>query len=99
MGFFGLTKALSTPADWASSVPEIFSYQSYESGSRDWVSPVAIKKEHGELLGVTYNAVREALDGIYKKGHQDGRNLLNSLVSGTITEDEFNNRAARIDGS
>lgn len=49
------------------------------------------------ILPELYRAIGDLADQQYLRGHQEGRDLLMSLQAGSITVDDFNNQAIKID--
>lgn len=99
-GFLGIVGALSTPASLIDGAPSIFEFNGNPSVElpHEFRCGVRIRRDHGELIGMTYSAVKTAIELAYIDGHRRGRNLLNQLASGEITSDQFNNTAARVEG-
>lgn len=95
-GFLLLQNALSTPvAGYAEHQGRIFNPRN-DYRESDWDVRIRIRADHAKTLGDTYDAVRSAIDYAYADGHDNGRRLLMNLAAGTITNDEFNNQAARL---
>lgn len=103
----GLAMLLSEPTteristydnDKGHYIDDAFLWDHRDSRSRhEWLTFRAINPVAARLLRELQVAIRDGLDAAHKKGSSTGRNLLLSLADGTITNDEFNERAARLD--
>lgn len=95
-GFLDLQNYLSTTVEgYPAPQGRIFNAKD-EYRESDWDMRVRIRSDHAKTLGETYSAVQHAITQAYADGHDTGRRLLLSLASGAITNDEFNNSAARV---
>jgi hypothetical protein len=103
--FWELSWHLSEPttgdgSKWnTSDLPRVFPRTNARGFDRDeWPMVRDMNPKVANLIGTAYAEVRISLVNAYRKGVQDGRNLLLSLAEGGITNDEFNSRAARMNG-
>lgn len=64
----------------------------------EWIVHRSMNPVVASVLRKLQVGVRDALAAAHKSGAREGRNLLMSLADGSITNDEFNTRAARLDG-
>lgn len=63
----------------------------------EWAITRRINPVVARLLRQVQVACTKALERVYAEGAADGRDLLMGLASGKITNDEFNEQAARLD--
>jgi ribosomal protein L34E len=98
-----LTQWLSVPSESNAhqGTKQIFRFSGHgaSSAEHEWRTVVRIRPEHAEALGELHEAIGTAIHEAHKAGHESGRNLLNSLASGEITSDQFNNTAIRKEGA
>jgi hypothetical protein len=76
---------------------DAFTYTEGGYRDHDWravrIFPVAV----ADALRDLFAGIHASLERAHAEGHKKGRSLLMGLASGSITNDEFNNTAARID--
>lgn len=63
----------------------------------DWQVTRLMRPSIAGALREAYAAAIDNANAVEKQGHAEGRALLLSLAAGTLTADEFNDRAARMD--
>lgn len=63
----------------------------------DWAEYRVFPSDVAQSLSDLFKEVKVALERAYAQGQEHGRNLLMQLASGGITNDAFNDSAARLD--
>jgi hypothetical protein len=100
--FFELSMLLSTPSDatWTDKPERLWPNERMKATYRmdDYLVYRNMKPAIAKLLGDLYFEVGDAVQMAHRKGVEEGKNLLLSLASGHITNDEFNTKAARLTG-
>lgn len=98
--FFDLSMLMSSPSEatYKDKPPSLWPHEQLNASRNEWRIYRDIKPEIARLLGELFYEVAITTTSAYRKGVSDGKNLLLSLASGKITNDEFNNTAARLTG-
>jgi hypothetical protein len=87
-----LSEVISEPAIHATDAQDLWG-----DGRYDWVTYRRMPRAAFEAMRDAYDAIGKALTAAHREGHREGRDLLLQLAAGEITNDEFNDRAARLD--
>lgn len=107
--FFDLSMLLSLPTDmpppeevWRGDEEARQRHTLWPIGdgrrAHDWTCTRLMDPPVAEKMRTIYALVQSGLKEAHASGAAEGKNLLMSLASGSITNDEFNTRAARLEG-